>query len=139
MAKQNKKAVVKKAIPSNLTLDEYEKLLSRKEYINIADIKIENNYETYAGQRLEAAKTWIPKLLFFCKVCCGLSILSFLILFVTFLNQPSPTLLVNYESGSLACSNAPINPQNKKSLPREESKYRAICDSLGNFNSEYGD
>lgn len=139
MAKQNKKAVMKKMIPSNLALDEYEKVLPRKEYINIANLKIENNYETYAGQRFEAAKTWIPKILFFCKVCSGLSMLSFVILFITFSRQPSPTLLVNYESGSLACSNAPINPKTKKSLPREERKYQTICDSLSNFESEYGD
>lgn len=139
MAKQNKKAVMKKVIPSNLALDEYEKVLPKKDYINIADIKIENNFETYAGQRFEAAKIWIPKILFFCKVCCGLSILSFLILLITFINKPSPTLLVNYESGSLACSNSPINPTTKKILSREEGKYQYICDSLGNFDSEYGD
>lgn len=139
MAKKNKKAVMKKMIPSNLALDEYEKVLPRKDYVNIADIKIENNFETYAGQRFEAAKTWIPKILFFCKVCCGLSILSFFILLITFVNQPAPTLLVNYENGSLACSNAPINPKTKKILSREERKYQSICDSLGNFDSEYGD
>lgn len=139
MAKKEKKVLVKKNIPSNLALNEYEKVLTRKEYIDIGNVKIENNYETSAGQRFEAAKTWIPRILFFCKICAGLSILSFILLFLTFLRQPSPTLLANYSTGTLACTISPIDSSTKKALPREEKKYENICNSLANFNNEYGD
>lgn len=104
-----------------------------KQYRNIGNIKNNDNYEHMAGKKVGIAILWIPKMLFFCKICCGVSLFSLIVIFISIYKTPSPTVFLNYQDGTLLCSPNPIDIKTGKKYPREESKYESLCNSLNNF------
>ncbi len=110
-----------------------------KKYRDIGIVKNDDNYETTAGKRVSIAIAWIPKMLFFCKICFGICLFSVAVIFWSIYTTPSPTLLINYQDGRLLCSSNPIDVKTGKPYPREESKYEKLCANLNDFTTKVGE
>lgn len=103
-----------------------------KQYRNIGSVKNNDNYEYMAGKKVGIAILWIPKILFFCRICCGITLFSLLVTIMSIYNTPAPTLFLNYQDGTLLCSQNPVDVKTGAKYPREEAKYESLCNNLNN-------
>ena len=101
-----------------------------KQYRNIGNVKNNDNYEYMAGKKVGIAILWIPKMLFFCRICCGVTLFGLLVTVMSIYNTPAPTLFLNYQDGTLLCSQNPVDIRTGAKYPREEAKYESLCNNL---------
>lgn len=127
MKKEKQKPPIKKVVGKVSYED-----LPFKQYRNIGNVKNNDNYEYMAGKKVGIAILWIPKMLFFCKICCGITLFSLVVIITSIYNTPSPTLFLNYQDGTLLCSQNPVDIKTGAKYSREESKYESLCNNLNN-------
>lgn len=76
-----------------------------------------------------SAHRFIPKVVLWIKVCCGVALLGALAcLFVVF-SRPRPMLLVSFPDGTTLCSMPPLDPDTGAIIPRPSAE-DAACKSL---------
>lgn len=69
-------------------------------------------------------------MLFFCRICCGVTLFGLLVTVMSIYNTPAPTLFLNYQDGTLLCSQNPVDIRTGAKYPREEAKYESLCNNL---------
>lgn len=135
MSKKSKK-IKEKKIPRFVAAKDVPKYISVREYIDIGNVKINNNFETEAGQKLDLSKKWFQRLVYVNQFILLLSLLAAFMIFVFLSNNESPTVFANFNTGKLMCSNEPISLNNNKAIGRESEHYQSLCKELADFNED---
>lgn len=130
------KKIKEKKIPRFVAAKDVPKYISVKEYIDIGNVKISNNFETEAGQKLDLSKKWFQKLIYVNQFILLMSLLAAFMIFVFLSNNESPTVFANFNTGKLMCSNEPISLNNNKPIGRESEHYQQLCKELTDFNED---
>ncbi len=112
--------------------EDSRKIITKEEILKLANDLIKKDYEYMAGKKVGIAILWIPKILFFCRICCGITLFSLLVTLMSIHNTPSPTIFLNYQDGTLLCSQNPVDPKTGAKYAREEAKYESLCNNLNN-------
>lgn len=138
MAKQNKKKknIKERKIPRFLTISDVPKYYQGKEYLKLAEVRKDFNFYTIAGQRVENSKRWFQRLIYANQFILLVSFISVIILAGLLSNDESPTVFVNFKSGTLMCANEPINLKTEKNIGRESEYYQGLCKELGDFGKD---